>query len=62
MNNLSCLFPRMHLKWNNLYISAESKQFLCSKAEADTAGQNQRQKNNNKVRKHQGVTRRKEFH
>lgn len=40
-------FARMPMKWNNLYISAESKQFLCSKAEADTAGQNQRLKNNN---------------
>lgn len=44
------------MKWNNLCISAESKQFLCSKAEANPAGQNQRLKNTNKVRKHQGVT------
>lgn len=51
-------FARMHLKWNNLYISAEPKHLLCSKAEANTAGQNQRLKNNNKVRKHQGGTRR----
>lgn len=35
-------FAGMDMKWNNLYISAESKPFLCSKAEADTAGQNQR--------------------
>lgn len=55
-------FSGMHMKWNNLYIPAESKQFLCRKAEADTAGQNQRLKNVNKVRKYQGVTRRKEFH
>lgn len=52
-------FAGMDMKWNNIYISAESKPFLCSKAEADTAGQNQRLKNTNKVRKHQGVTRRK---
>lgn len=55
-------FAGMDMKWNNLYISAESKQFLCSKAEANTASQNQKLKNTNKVRKHQGGTKRKKFH